>query len=91
MNLNIGLIGTGLIGITHLFSLKKIISDKLLSKHGVNLKIKGISDIDENKLQNLKKKNPYNVDIFTTDPDEIINDKTIDIIYITTPINPNIF
>ena len=85
MNLNIGMIGAGLIGLTHLLSLKTIIEDKMLSKPEVNVNIKGIADVDEKKLQNLKRKNPYGIDIFTTNPEEIINDKTIDIIYITTP------
>ncbi|MHA1490630.1 MAG: Gfo/Idh/MocA family protein [Promethearchaeota archaeon] len=85
MDLNIGLIGAGSIGLVHLLSLKNIISNKMLSESGVNVKIKGIADVDEKKIQNLKRNNPYNVDIFTTNPDELIKDKTINVIYITTP------
>jgi len=85
LNLNIGMIGTGSIGLVHLLSLKKIQEDNLLSKHGVNIKIQGVADIDENKLNNLKRNNPYNVEYFTTNPDEIIKDKKINVMYITTP------
>lgn len=85
MNLNIGLIGTGTSGLVHLLSLKKIQEDNLLSKHGVNIKIQGVADIDENKLNHLKRNNPYNVEYFTTNPDEIIKDKKINVMYITTP------
>ncbi len=85
MNLNIGVIGTGAIGSIHLISLKKIIESKLLSKPGVNLNIKGIADVDENKIKNLKRNNPYNADLLTTNPDELIKDKTIDVIYISSP------
>lgn len=79
------MIGTGSIGLVHLLSLKKIQEDNLLSKHGVNIKILGVADIDENKLNNLKRNNPYNVEYFTTNPDEIIKDKNINVMYITTP------
>ena len=79
------MIGVGNIGLLHLLSLKKINEDKLLSKYGANIKIRTIADIDENVVNNLKTKNPYNIEHFTTNPDDVINDKAIDIIYITTP------
>lgn len=85
MNINIGVIGTGLIGLIHLFSLKQIKEENLISKNGVNINIKQIADIDENKLNKLKKNNPYNVERFTTNPEELIYDNSIDIIYIATP------
>ena len=44
MNLNIGMIGTGSIGIIHLNSLKKIIEDKLLNKYGARINIRGVAD-----------------------------------------------
>ncbi len=83
--MEIGLIGAGSIGTVHLSCLKKIIEDGVLSKHNKPIKIKGIADLDETKLNNLKKNNPYNVKLFTTDPDDLLRDKNIDIIYITTP------
>ncbi len=79
------MIGAGSIGLVHLLALKKINEDGLLSNDGINIKIRGVVDIDEKKLNNLKRNNPYNVEHFTTDPEDIIKDKTIDIIYITTP------
>ena len=79
------MIGTGSIGLVHLLSLKKIIEDNLLSKYDANVKIKGIADIDDSKISNLKKNNPYKIEYFTTNPDEIIKDSTINIVYITTP------
>lgn len=85
MNLNIGLIGTGNIGQTHLLSLKNIIEKNLLSNYKVKLNIRGVADIDESSLNNIKKKNPYNIDYFTINPDDLIEDKLINIIYITTP------
>lgn len=85
MNLNIGMIGTGSIGLIHLFSLKKINEDNLLNKYGAIINIRGVADLDVNVLNNLKRKNPYSIEYFTVNPDEIIKDKSIDIIYITTP------
>jgi myo-inositol 2-dehydrogenase/D-chiro-inositol 1-dehydrogenase len=85
LNLNIGVIGAGLMAKTHLSSLKRIIEENLLSKYEVKINIKGIADIDEKKLINLKTTNPYNIEIFTTNPEVLINDKDINIIYITTP------
>ena len=85
MNLNIGVIGVGTVGLLHLLSLKKINEDKLLSNYGANIKIRTIADIDENVVNNLKRKNPYNIENFTTNPEDVINDKEIDIIYINTP------
>ncbi len=85
MNLNIGMIGTGTVGSLHLLSLKQINEENLLSKNAVNLKIRGVADIDENKLHNLRRNNPYKIEYFTTDPNEIIKDKGIDIIYVTSP------
>ena len=79
------MIGVGTVGLLHLLSLKKINEDKLLSNYGANIKIRAIADIDENVVNNLKTKNPYNIEQFTTNPDDVINDKAIDIIYITTP------
>ena len=83
--INIGMIGVGNIGLLHLLSLKKIIEDKLLAKYGVNIIIRTIADIDEVIVNKLKAKNPYNIEYFTTNPDDVINDKSIDIIYITAP------
>ena len=77
MKLHIGLIGAGSIGLVHLLSLRQIIKDNLISKPGIEIKIKSVADIDEKKLNNLKRNNPYNVDNFTTNPDEIIRDKTV--------------
>ncbi|MHA1285742.1 MAG: Gfo/Idh/MocA family oxidoreductase, partial [Promethearchaeota archaeon] len=85
MKLNIGFIGTGSIALLHLLSLKKIKEENLLEKYSTTFEIKGVADINENTLNNLKKKNPYDIKYFTTDPNEIINDKDINIVYITTP------
>ncbi|MFX0030779.1 MAG: Gfo/Idh/MocA family protein, partial [Candidatus Hermodarchaeota archaeon] len=85
MNLNIGMIGIGTIGSIHLRSLKQIQKENLLSEDGVNIKIRGVADIDENKLNFLRTTNPYNIQYFTSDPNEIIKDKGINIIYITSP------
>jgi len=85
LKLNIGFIGTGSIALLHLLSLKKIKEENLLTKYSTNFEIKGVADINESTLNNLKKKNPYDIKYFTTDPDEIINDKDINIVYITTP------
>ncbi len=85
MNLNIGMIGTGIVGSLHLGSLKQIHKENLLSENGVNIKVRGVADIDENKLKILKINNPFNIEYFTSDPTEIIKDKGIDIIYITCP------
>ncbi|MFX1406022.1 MAG: Gfo/Idh/MocA family protein [Promethearchaeota archaeon] len=85
MNLNIGLIGAGNIGLTHLLSLKNIIEKNLLSNYKIKLNIRGVADINEDSLNSIKKKNPYNIDYFTINPEELIKDKLIDIMYITTP------
>ena len=79
------MIGVGSIGSTHLISLKKIKTENLLSAYKADVKIKGVADIDESKLNNLERKNPFKIEYFTTNPEEILNDKAIDIIYITTP------
>ncbi|MFX0028856.1 MAG: Gfo/Idh/MocA family protein, partial [Candidatus Hermodarchaeota archaeon] len=50
-----------------------------------SIKIRGVADVDENKLDILRTNNPYNIEYFTSDPNEIIKDKRIDIIYITSP------
>jgi len=52
LKLNIGMIGTGLIGLVHLLSLKTIIEKNLLSKPEVHIRIKKVVDVDENKLNN---------------------------------------
>jgi len=85
MNLKIGMIGVGNIGLVHLLSIKKITEDKLLSRFGPEINIGGVADIDRSKLSNLKRNNPYNIEYFTVNPDEIIQDKSINVIYITTP------
>jgi len=85
LDINIGIIGVGLIGLTHLFSLRKIEEERLLSEDAVNVKIRGVADTDEEKLNKLKLKHANNIDYFTTNPDDIVKDKTIDIVYITTP------
>lgn len=79
------MIGVGTIGLVHLLSLKNIKEDKLLSKYKVNINIRGVADIDENKLQHLKRNNPYAIEYFSIEPEEIIKDKKINLIYITTP------
>lgn len=79
------MIGTGSQGLVHLLSLKKIIEDNLLSKYDAKVKIKGIADIDDNTVNNLKRNNPYKIEHFTNNPDEIIKDKAINVVYITTP------
>ncbi|MFX0057161.1 MAG: Gfo/Idh/MocA family protein [Candidatus Heimdallarchaeota archaeon] len=85
MNLNIGMIGTGNIGLTHLLSLKNIEEKNLLSDYNVKLNIRGVADINETVLNNMKIRNPYNIEYFTTNPNDLIKNKSIDIIYITTP------
>ncbi|MFX1337465.1 MAG: Gfo/Idh/MocA family protein [Promethearchaeota archaeon] len=85
MNINIGMIGTGLIGLVHLLSLKIIIDENLISEPDVHINIKTVMDIDEDKLNNLKRINPYDIERFTTNPEELMKDKEIDVIYITTP------
>ena len=54
MKLNIGMIGIGTIGTVHLRSLKQIQNDNFLSKDGVSVKIQGVADVDENKLNILR-------------------------------------
>ncbi len=44
-------------GQTHLFSLKTIEEERLLSDSDVHLKIRGVADPDEEKLNKLKLKN----------------------------------
>ena len=85
MNLNVGMIGIGTIGSVHLRSLKQIQNENLLSEVGVSIKIRSVADIDENRLNLLRTNNPYNIEYFTSDPNKVINDKEIDIIYITNP------
>jgi predicted dehydrogenase len=85
LKLNIGLIGSGLIGLVHLLSLKIINDENLISRQGVDINIKTVVDIDEDKLNNLKRINPYDVEQFTTNPLDAIKDNDIDIIYIATP------
>jgi len=82
LNINIGMIGTGLIGLTHLFSLKTIEEGRLLSDADVHIKIRGVADPDEEKLNRLKLKSANMIDYFTTNPDDIIKDKAIDVVYI---------
>ena len=78
MNINIGIIGTGLIGLTHIFSLKKIEEERLLSDKDVHIKVRGVADPDEEKLNRLKLKNANSIDYFTTNPDDIVKDKAIE-------------
>jgi myo-inositol 2-dehydrogenase/D-chiro-inositol 1-dehydrogenase len=85
LELNVGIIGAGLIGTTHLFSLKIIIDENLLAKYNVKVKITGIAEKDEKRLLKLKKNNPYNTEFFTSKADELIKNKKIDIVYIATP------
>jgi len=85
LNINVGIIGTGLIGQTHLFSLKKIEEERLLSDSDVHIKIRGVADPDEEKLNKLKLKDANIIDYFTTNPDDIVKDKAIDVVYIATP------
>ncbi len=85
LDINIGIVGTGLIGLTHLFALKTIKKEKLLSKNDLNIKIQGAADIDETKLNKLRLKNAYNIEYYTTNPEDIINDKEINVVYIATP------
>jgi len=85
LDINIGIIGTGLIGLTHLFALKTIKKEKLISEDDVNIKIRGAADIDETKLNKLRLKNAYNIEYFTTNPEDIIKDNQINVVYITTP------
>lgn len=85
MNLNIGIIGSGSMALTHLLSLKTIQEKNLLSNKNANINIKGVADIDENKLDILKRNKNLKIEYFTTNSNELIKDKTIDIVYITTP------
>ena len=86
MELNIGIIGTGSIAISHLVSLNEIIKNNLLeNKYNTNPKIYGLCDTDLNKIQGLRKKNIYNAKLFTTNPDDLLKENSINVIYITTP------
>ncbi|MHA1803383.1 MAG: Gfo/Idh/MocA family protein [Promethearchaeota archaeon] len=85
MSLNIGVIGAGSIGTVHLGCLKKIIDEGIFSKYGKKIRIRGVSDINEEKLNLLKQKNPFNIDMFTTNPEDLINAPDIDVIYIAVP------
>ncbi len=86
MELNIGFIGTGSISISHLVSINEIIKNNLLfDKFQAKISIKGFSDIDEQRLATLKKNNIYGADLFTLNPEELLNNKAINVIYITCP------
>ena len=85
MALNIGIIGVGTIGNLHLHSLKQINNENLLSDNDINIKVRGVADVDPKKLHSLKQNSMYDIEYFTMDPNEIIKDKEIDIIYITSP------
>ena len=86
MELNIGVIGTGSIAISHLVSLNEIIQNHIIKdKYNSKIKIYGLCDNDSDKLSVLKKKNLYNAKLFTTDFEELIKNKLINVIYITTP------
>ncbi|MHA1786197.1 MAG: Gfo/Idh/MocA family protein [Candidatus Helarchaeota archaeon] len=86
MELNIGIIGTGSISISHLISLKEIIeSNLILDKFGVKVKVFGLCDIDEKKIKSLEKNKAHNAKLFTTNPDDLIKNEVINVIYISTP------
>ena len=86
MELNIGVIGTGSIAISHLVSLNEIIQNHIIKdKYNSKIKIYGLCDNDSDKLSVLKKKNLYNAKLFTTDFEELIKNKLINVIYIATP------
>ena len=85
MNINIGLIGPGLMGLTHLLSLKRIIEKNLLSNKNAKIRVRGIADTNPDTLKNLRSKNYHDFGKYTTDPEEIFKDEEIDIVYITTP------
>ena len=76
-NFNIGIIGAGnIVETSHLPIYKKN-----------NLNIKNIYDIDLNKTKKIKKK--FNIDNYSNTLDEILEDKTLDIIDIAVPAEFN--
>ncbi|NHI91204.1 MAG: gfo/Idh/MocA family oxidoreductase [Candidatus Lokiarchaeota archaeon] len=86
MDFNIGIIGTGSIAIAHLISLKEIIESKLLfNKYGIRMKISGMCDINSDKIHQFKTKDIYNAEIYTTNPEKLIKNEKINVLYITTP------
>ena len=86
MDLNIGVVGTGSIAISHLVSLNEIIKNNLIqNKYNVSIKIHGLCDKDSNKISNFKKKNLYEAKLYTTDFEELLKNKLINVIYICTP------
>ena len=86
MDLNIGFIGTGSIAISHVFSLLEIIENKLLKERfQANIKISSLSDTDEKVIHNLKQSNSFGPITYTTSPEEILKDESINVVYINTP------
>jgi len=86
MEINIGFIGTGSIAISHVFSLLEIINNKLLfDKLNTKVKIFALSDTDEKVIQNLKQSNSIGPITYTTNPEDVLTDESINVIYINTP------
>lgn len=78
--LRLGLIGIGKSGWTHLAALKSLKDAGFL-----NIEINAVSDIDKTKLKKAAKE--FNVLTVYEDHLELINDETIDVVYICTPIS----
>ena len=84
--LNIGVIGTGSIALAHLISLNEIQKNRLIEeKYGTSLEIKTLIDSDKQKVKSLKEKKAFNAEFFSSNPDVLFNDDSIDLVYITTP------
>ncbi|MHA1298516.1 MAG: Gfo/Idh/MocA family protein [Candidatus Helarchaeota archaeon] len=80
-DINIGFIGAGLISLGHGISLRSFISDQIFKNQDITL-VK-VADISENAC--LRFKNMTGVKEITTNPMNIINDDSINVVYILTP------
>jgi predicted dehydrogenase len=76
----------GIIGEMHYNVLTNIIKNELIyNKHKVKVKILGVADTDNKKISKIKRKYSDNIELITNNPVELINNKSIDAIYIATP------
>ena len=70
--MNVGLIGCGAIGIT--------LAHAIVNGKAGDTTLIAVSDIDESKLENIRKKVPMPSVLFTAEPNEIIQDESIDLV-----------